>query len=311
MPLWLYFAVMNFPLQPYDIFMLAVLALCILHGVWRGMAWEVASLASIIVSGMVAARLSGPLAPYLSAEAPWNHFLAMLVLYVVTCLAIWLAFRVVSDFINRVRLKEFDRQLGGVLGAAKGVLWCIVITFFAVTLSEPARQTILKSRSGHFIAVLTQRAVPILPAEVRAILGKYIDELDRKLDPQTPPEPPAKNAAPGAVAKDALSADCIKVSDIVQIEMEEPTVPVKLADASGAQPISGRYLVGLDGAINLRKYGVVKLAGRTVTEAQLALKRHLAQFLDSPEPSVEFVAANGRSTCLRIDRSCNRSRSGL
>jgi membrane protein required for colicin V production len=176
---------MGFPVQPYDIFMLGVLFFCILYGAWRGMAWEVASLASILVSVLVAARLSGPLAPYLSGEAPWNRFLAMLVLYVLTSLAIWLAFRVVADFINRVQLKEFDRQLGALVGAAKGLLWCIVITFFTVTLSEPARQTILRSRSGYYIAVATHRAVPILPRELRDVLGKYIDELDEKLDPKT------------------------------------------------------------------------------------------------------------------------------
>jgi membrane protein required for colicin V production len=175
---------MSFPIQAYDAFMLGVLFLSILYGAWRGMAWEVASLAAIIVSTLVAGRLSGPLAPYLSGEAPWNRFLAMLVLYVLTSLLIWLAFRVVADFINRVQLKEFDRQLGALAGAAKGVLWCIVITFFTVTLSESGRQTILKSRSGYYIAVVTHRAVPILPRDLRDVLGKYIRELDEKLDPK-------------------------------------------------------------------------------------------------------------------------------
>jgi membrane protein required for colicin V production len=176
--------VANFPVQPYDIFMLGVLFFCILYGAWRGLAWEVTSVASIVLSVLVAAHFSGPLAPYLSGEAPWNRFLAMLVLYAVTSLGIWLAFRMVADFINRVQLKEFDRQLGALAGAAKGVLWCIVITFFTVTLSEPARQTILRSRSGYYIAVATHRAMPILPRELRDVLGKYIEELDEKLDPK-------------------------------------------------------------------------------------------------------------------------------
>ena len=98
-----------------------------------------------------------------------------------------------------MQLKEFDRQLGTLFGAVKGVLWCVVITFFAVTLSEPARQGVLKSHSGYYIAVLTARAVPLLPQEVRAVLGKYIDELDRRLDPKQP-------AAPGEPAESAAGA---------------------------------------------------------------------------------------------------------
>ncbi len=189
---------MAFPLQPYDFVMIAVLFLCSLFGVWKGMAWQLAALASLIVSGIVAIRLSGPLAPLFGGEKPWNRCIAMLVLYVVTSLAIWLVFRLVSGFIDRLRLKEFDRQLGGVFGAIKGVLWCVVITFFAVTLSESARQVVLKSHSGYYIAVLTHRAAPLLPAEVRAVLGKYIQELDRKLDPNvSPPPEPAQPAGPG------------------------------------------------------------------------------------------------------------------
>lgn len=177
---------MQSPIHAYDIFMLAVLVASIGFGVWKGLAWQAAALASIIVSGVVAAQFSPQLAPVLSEQEPWNRFLAMLVLYVGSSLAIWLVFRLVARAIDRVQLKEFDRQLGGLLGAAKGILWCIVITFFTVTLSEPARQVILKTRSGYCIAVLTERAAVILPQEVRTVLGKYIEELDRKLDPQTP-----------------------------------------------------------------------------------------------------------------------------
>jgi membrane protein required for colicin V production len=189
---------MDFPLQPYDFFMALVLCWCIIFGAWKGLAWQVAALASIFVSALVASRLGGPLAPYFSKQEPWNRFLAMLVVYLVTSLLIWLGFQLVAGFINKLQLKEFDRQLGALFGGAKGVLWCLVITFFTVMLSEPARQTILRSRSGHFMAVLIERATPILPQEVRELVGKYLDELDRKLAPQPEGKPaaaPAKAAS--------------------------------------------------------------------------------------------------------------------
>ena len=39
--------------------------------------------------------------------------------------------------IDRVKLNEFDRQMGALVGFAKGVLLCIAITFFAVTSWAP------------------------------------------------------------------------------------------------------------------------------------------------------------------------------
>jgi membrane protein required for colicin V production len=195
----------NVPLQPYDFVMLAVLLFSMLFGAWKGMAWQIASLASLILSAAVAMHFSGPVAPYLSQEAPWNRFVAMLVLYLAISLVVWLIFRVVAKVISRVQLKDFDRQTGALFGAAKGVLWCLVITFFAVTLSEPARQSILHTRSGYYTTLLIHRAAPVLPQEVRNAIGGYLDELDRKLDTNGPfgpatPQPAAQQNTPAKMA---------------------------------------------------------------------------------------------------------------
>ncbi len=76
--------------------------------------------------------------------------------------------------------------------------------------------------------------------------------------------------------------------------LRDPAVSVQLARVSGAQPVTGQYLVGPDGTVNLRQYGVVHIAGKTVTEARIAIQNHLKQFLDSPELSVDVLAYNSK-----------------
>lgn len=76
--------------------------------------------------------------------------------------------------------------------------------------------------------------------------------------------------------------------------LREPEVSVQLARASGMQPITGPYLVGQDGTINLRQYGSIHVAGLTLTEAKLALEKHLKTFLDSPEASVDIASYNSK-----------------
>jgi membrane protein required for colicin V production len=181
-------------MQVYDIAMLVVLIAATLFGIWKGMAWQVASLASVVVSAAVAVHSSPAIASSFPGQEPWNRFLAMLVLYVVTAGAIWIVFRLISNVIDRVKLQEFDRQLGGTVGLAKGVLYCIVITFFAVTLGEPSRKIVLESRSGDWIARGIRNANPILPEDIRTYLGKYIDQLDERL--HAPLKPDEANAAP-------------------------------------------------------------------------------------------------------------------
>lgn len=180
------------PLHGYDLLMLAVLLTAAVAGAWKGMAWQVASLASLGLSFFVAMRFSPWLAPKLSQQEPWNRFLAMLVLYASTSIAIWSSFRLVSSVIDRIKLKEFDKQAGALFGLAKGVVYCLVITFFAVMLSEQARQSILRSRSGAYMALLLNRAEPVLPAEVRDVLGPYWSKFEERLDPNAPATPSAE-----------------------------------------------------------------------------------------------------------------------
>jgi len=176
-------------MQPYDIIMLVVLGVATLWGALRGMAWQIASLASVVGSSFVAVRYGEALAPHISESAMTNRVIAMLVLYLLTSLAIWMVFRLVATFIDRVRLKGFDRQMGALLGAAKGTLWCLLITFFAVTMSNHTRREVLISHSGYYMAALIERAEPLLPGEVRDVIGGYLEQLDRGLDPTVDPLP--------------------------------------------------------------------------------------------------------------------------
>lgn len=178
-------------MQIYDICMLAVLGIATLLGAWKGMAWQIASAASMVASYFLALRFSAPLAHHFGAQAPLNRFLAMAALFAGTSLVIWVAFRMVKGFIDRVRLREFDRQMGALFGAAKGVLICVAITFFAVTLSSKARSAVLASRSGYYIAVLLDRAEGVMPRELHQVLDPYLRKLEKELDP-TRRQPPAE-----------------------------------------------------------------------------------------------------------------------
>ena len=135
-------------------------------------------------SYFVALRFREPVSQFVHASPPWNVFVAMLVLYVGTSLVIWIVFRMVSKFIDRMKLKEFDRQIGAMFGFAKGLLLCVLVTLFAVTLlGETQRQTIVRSRSGNCIAQLLDKSSAVMPREVHEVLDPYINRLDEQLQP--------------------------------------------------------------------------------------------------------------------------------
>ena len=174
-------------MQGYDLFMIVVLAAAIAWGAWKGLAWQVASIASIAVSYLVSLNFRGQLAQFITATPPWNVFLAMLILFLGSSLVVWVGFNFVSELIEKVKLKSFDRQVGALFGFAKGVLLCVLITLFSVTLMKDAqRQAICNSRSGYYIAELLDRADGIMPREIHQVLDPYIRELDQAVDQPSP-----------------------------------------------------------------------------------------------------------------------------
>jgi membrane protein required for colicin V production len=170
-------------MQAYDVIMLIVLAATTFLGFRKGLAWQIASLAAIFFSYFVAMQFRDVVAAYLRTDPPWNRFLAMLILYLVTSLAIWILFQLVRGFIDRAKLKEFDQQLGAIFGLLKGGALCVVITFFAVTLlGEGFRQQVIESRSGLYIARLLDRADTVMPTGIHDFLDPYLLELDERLE---------------------------------------------------------------------------------------------------------------------------------
>lgn len=171
-------------MQTYDIIMLVVMGIATFLGAIKGFAWQIASIASIVVSYFVAYNFRGDVAKVIHAQEPWNGFLAMLLLYAGSSFVIWVIFRLISNTIDQVRLRDFDRHMGALLGAGKGVLFCILITMFAVSLLGPRQQqSIINSRSGGYIAqVLSAANGIVLPKEIEPIVRPYLNGIEQKFD---------------------------------------------------------------------------------------------------------------------------------
>lgn len=176
-------------MEIYDIVMLVVLLGAMLFGAVKGFAWQLASIASILVSYLVAYKYRVPFSQSIQADPPWNQFLAMLILYVGTSLVIWVAFRMISGTIDRCKLREFDRQVGAVFGLAKGALYCTLITLFAVTLmGKRTGESIFRSKSGHYIASVLDRSESVIPPEIHQVVQPYLERFDEEFNSSGDPQ---------------------------------------------------------------------------------------------------------------------------
>lgn len=207
-------------MEVYDIVMIVVLVGATLFGAWKGLAWQVASLGAIVLSSVVALKFHEPLAKQLPAQPPWDVPLASLILYVGTSLGIWIAFRFVSTFIDRLKLKEFDRQIGAIFGFVKGGLLCVIITVFAVMLvGDTQRKAIVGSYSGYYVARVLDKAHQYLPDRYHEAVDPYLHSLDERLG--TPTHEHAATADPAKAATTVLE----KARDFLPAEYQKKVDP--------------------------------------------------------------------------------------
>ncbi len=176
--------------------MLGILAATALLGYFKGMVWQLAWIAGIVVSGFVSMRFGNQFAPYFGQQEPWNRFASMLALYVGTSLAVWLLFQIVSGAINAIHLSAFDHQLGLLFGAAKGILLCVVITFFAVMLAPDYRSQVVTSHSGQIVATLLVRADEYLPKEIHETIDPFVKQFEEQFQ-QSGGQPVTRTASSG------------------------------------------------------------------------------------------------------------------
>jgi membrane protein required for colicin V production len=174
-------------MQNYDLLMIGVLVAATIFGYWKGMAWQLASLAALVVSYFASLKFGDQLAPLFGQQAPLNKFIAMLAIYAGTSLIIWTMFRLISGFIDKVKLQSFDEQLGALFGFAKGVLLCVGITFFAVTFFPGQAEAIIGSESGHYIVALLDKAHSVCPPEFHQVVDPYLNKIEQRLNPNFQP----------------------------------------------------------------------------------------------------------------------------
>ncbi|MEN0111396.1 MAG: CvpA family protein [Planctomycetota bacterium] len=186
----------------YDLLMLAILVGLTLYGYYKGMAWQIAYIASFVASYFVAVRYADRLAPQVTfVGPPANKFVAMALIYIGCSLAVWMLFRLVRNAIDRVKMEGFDRQMGAIIGFGRGVLWCVGVTFFAVTLPvlpSAQKQQIVGSKSGRYIARLLDETESVFPPEVHQVIGPYLDRLENELTPGAAPQQFATPQQPAA-----------------------------------------------------------------------------------------------------------------
>ena len=174
----------------FDLIVLTILAALTLRGIWKGMVSQIVSVASFFICWLVATRFGGLIAPTIPVEAPWNQVAAMATIFLVTMIAIRFAYAALEKLIRHWHLAKLNSLLGGVLGFVKGLLICLIITFFAVMFSETSRDVVFNSKTGiHLVKLITQVSV-FIPKDSYEFVHTQLAQFQTKVDQAVPGRTP-------------------------------------------------------------------------------------------------------------------------
>ena len=159
---------------------------------------QIVSVASYFVCWIVASRFGSLVAPTIPLEAPWDQVVAIAVVFLITLIAIRFAYTALEKLIKDWHLQKLNKVLGGLLGFTKGLLLCLIITFFAVMLSETSRAVVFNSKTGSHLVQLITRIGLFVPKDsyefVHTQFAQFHSKVGEAVPGQTPAIIPVQNA---------------------------------------------------------------------------------------------------------------------
>lgn len=150
-----------------DWILLGVLLISMLVGFWRGLVYEVLSLAGWVAAFILAQWLAADVAAWLpflkSAAAQVQYAVSFVLVFVAALFAAGLLSWLIKKLVETVGLRPVDRALGGFFGLARGVVVLLALTV-VVQLTGLANEVWWQGAQGPvWLDVTLQGLKPLLP----------------------------------------------------------------------------------------------------------------------------------------------------
>lgn len=149
--------------------LLAVLLLSVVVGLWRGLVFELLSLAGWVAAFVAAqwfAPTVAPLLPFGTPGGALDFALAFALTFVVALLVWAIAAKLIRLVLHATPLRPLDRLLGALFGLLRGLVLLLVVT--TLVLLTPVRSSAAwkQSQGAAWLVALFHGLKPMLPASL-------------------------------------------------------------------------------------------------------------------------------------------------
>jgi uncharacterized membrane protein required for colicin V production len=191
----------------YDGVMLGLVVVGMVWGAWKGLTWQLASVASLVLGYLVAYPTAGKIAPSFPGNPTVAWLLALITAYVLISGSVFLAAWGVRMLLRRMKFEAYDRHLGMLTGGVSAAALGMVGTVLVVSLAPQTREPILTSPSGRVVNRTLAVAREVLPHSVRDVLQPF---WEGNLAPSGSYDPEIRRAVGERVTSWTITADDVE-----------------------------------------------------------------------------------------------------
>jgi membrane protein required for colicin V production len=149
-----------------DYAVILVMVISVGVGVFRGAIHEIMHIVGWVLAFVLAYNTAGRLAPYFAdwmSEPVYRVALAWLAVFVAVLIAASLIASLLSEVVRKLGLGGLDRAVGGVIGAARGVLVLVALTLAAGMTKFPQTSLWRNAASTAALEAVAMHARALLP----------------------------------------------------------------------------------------------------------------------------------------------------
>jgi len=152
-----------------------VIAIAAWKGAARGAIWQLAVLGSIVGCILIAGKATPHIEQEIPFAQPIRHWVALGAVYAGISLVVFLLARTIRGWLEKVKFVEYDRHLGAIIGAIKGVILVLAVTCLLLIIAPSTHTMIKESATGAVTYHTIQFTAPMLPEQVANTLQKALN----------------------------------------------------------------------------------------------------------------------------------------